>query len=142
MSITSANAVYQLAIANLFPTPVQLQGFGTDDAFDTDSLESAETMMGVDGKLSGGFVYVPTKQTITLQADSASNSIFDTWWSAAQGQQDVFVANGLILLPALGKKWTFTKGFLTGYSPVPPAKKILQPRKFGITWERVSPAAI
>lgn len=139
-SITGANAVFQLSIADLFPTPVQLQGFAADDVFNTDPMESAETLMGVDGRLSGGFVYVPTKQNIILQADSDSNAIFDQWWQQQQANEEVYIANGLVLLKSLQAKYTLTKGFLTTYPPTPGVKKLAQPRTFSITWERISPS--
>ena len=53
-SITSANAILTLAIPLLFPTPVQLQGFAADDVYDIPRIKSVETLMGVDGVLSGG----------------------------------------------------------------------------------------
>jgi len=141
-SITGATAVYQLAITGLFPAPQQLQGFAADDVFDTPSIQSADILMGVDGFMSAGFQFVPIKQTISIQADSASNDIFDQWWEAGQQNQDVFFANAVVLLTALGKKWTMTRGVLTGYMPIPDVKKLIQPRKFEITWNSMSPAAV
>lgn len=140
-SITAANAVFMLGITSVFPSPQQLQGFSADDIFGTDPMESAEVSMGVDGRLSGGFVFVPVKQGISLQADSISNQLFDNWFTAQQTAQDTFIANATVLLPGLGKKWTLTRGFLTTYPPIPDAGKLLKPRRFGITWERVRPAA-
>lgn len=139
-SITSSNAVYQLQIVGLFPIPQQLQGFGTDSAFNTDSIQSAETMIGIDGKLSGGFVFVAIKQGITLQADSDSNGVFEQWWAQQQVLGDPLTANGVISLKGINRKWTLSKGFLTGYPPMPDAGKVLQPRKYEITWESISPA--
>lgn len=139
-SLTAATAVYMLSIPDLFAAPVQLQGFSADEIFDTDPLVSAEAQMGVDGKLSGGFVYNAVVQNITLQADSDSNAIFQQWWAGQQQQQEAFIANAVILLRSVQTKWNLTKGFLTNYKPIPDAKKILQPRKFQITWERVWPA--
>jgi len=139
-SITSANSVIMLSITGLFPVPQQLQGFAADDVFDNDPLPSAETIMGVDGRLSGGFVFVEVKQNYALQADSASIDIFDQWWAAQQQIRDVYTANGVVLLTTVGKKWTMTKGFLTNYKPIPDIKKLLQPQRFTITWERISPA--
>ena len=141
-TITSANAIYTLSIAGLYPTPVQLQGFAADDIFSTDPIDSAEVLMGVDGILSGGFVFVPIKQSIAIQADSSSNTIFDNWWAANQAATDVyFVANGVIILKSVGTKWALTNGFLTSYIPMPDAGKTLKPRKFGITWNTASPAS-
>jgi hypothetical protein len=134
-SITGANSTFTLSISSLFTIPQQLQGYATDDSFATEPLQSAEVMMGVDGLLSGGFVYVEVKQSITLQADSPSAPIFDQWYYAQQQIQDVYVASGIITLPSVGLKYTMTKGFLTSYPPLPDVKKLLQPRKFGITWQ-------
>lgn len=141
-SISGVNAVVMISVVGLFPIPQQLQGFATDDVFDTDALESAEVLMGVDGRLSAGFVNVPVKQNYTLQADSPSNFFFDTWWAAQQQVADLYIANGVVLLSAVGTKWTMTRGFLTSFPPIPVVKKLLQPRKFGITWERISPAVV
>lgn len=136
-SISAVNSIIMLSVTGVFPVPQQLQGFGSDDAFGSDTLESSEVLMGVDRHLSGGFVAVPVKQNYTLMADSASIFFFDTWWAAQQQAGEVFPANGIILLPPIGKKWTMTKGFLTGYKPLPDVKKLLQAQQFSITWESV-----
>ena len=139
-SITSANAVLTLSIPLLFPVPQQLQGFAADDIFDVPSLRSAETQMGVDGVLSAGFVFVPIPQTIALQADSASNLFFDTWWTQMQATKDTYQASGMVLLPSIGMKYALSQGTLTGYKPTPAAKRILQPRQFEITWASINPS--
>ena len=138
--LTGANAVFTLTITALFPTPVQLQGFAADDIFDTEPLDSVETQMGVDGQLSGGFVFKEVMQSIALQADSVSNQVFDNWWAAMQSSQAVFVANGVVVLPNVKQKWALTRGFLTRYQPIPNVKKLLQARRHQITWNLVSPA--
>jgi hypothetical protein len=135
-SITAANAIFQLFIPDVFSAPQQLQGFAADDIFDTDDQELVQTTMGVDGLLSAGFVFVETKQSITLQADSESNDVFDQWNGAQQANLDAFPASAVIVLPAIGKKWQLTRGFLTSFKPIPSAGKILKPRKFTITWQR------
>ena len=55
-TITGSSAIVMLSIPGLFTQPQQLQGFDMDDVFDTDQIASVETKMGVDGRLSGGFV--------------------------------------------------------------------------------------
>ena len=139
-SITAANAVLTLAIAGVIPNPVQLQGFAPDDVFDIPQLKSVETLMGVDGLLSTGFVFTPVTQTVSLQADSASNDIFDAWWTQMQAARETYEAEGLIVLPSIGKKYTLVQGSLTGYKPAPSGKKLLQPRVHEITWARIVPA--
>lgn len=138
-SITSANAVFTLAIANLFPSPIQVQRFSSDNIFATQPIASSEVMMGVDGYLSGGFIFNPVVQTVSLMADSSSNDLFDQWHQAQQAAQEVYIAQGIIVLSAVGKKWTMNRGFLTSYPPIPDASKVLQPRRFGITWNSLVP---
>lgn len=139
-SITAANAIFQIFIPDVFPSPQQLQGFAADDIFDTESQEVVQTQMGVDGLLSAGFVYVETKQTITLQANSPSNDVFDQWNAAQQAALDAFPASAVVVLPALGQKWQLTRGFLTSFKPIPGAGKVLKPRAFTITWQNNSMA--
>ena len=75
-TITSANSVFTVVIPGLFPAPVQLKGYATDKAFATDAIDLAEVQMGVDGRMTAGYVASPTKQTISLQADSPSKDLF------------------------------------------------------------------
>ena len=138
--ITGATATFVLAIASLFPAPIQLQGFAADDVFTTDPQESAEVLMGVDGFLSTGFVFVPVRQMIALQADSPSNDLFDFWHASMVAAKQAFFAQGNVNLPAINRNWTLINGTLTTYPPVPDGKRLLQPRRFGITWESISPA--
>lgn len=141
-SISSPSVVYTLAIAGLFPTPQQLQEYAADDVFGTDPIEVAQTVMGVDGHLSGGFVFTEINQNITLQANSESIIIFQAWYEAQKVLKDVLRATGLVLIPAVGKKWSMSGGILKTYPPIIDVKKILQPQRFSITWESVSPAVI
>lgn len=141
-SLTGATTVIQLSISNLFDSPQQLQGFAADDVFSTSPVQSVETLMGVDGKMSAGFVYVPVQQGYSIQSDSDSASIFDDWFAAQQAAEDVYFAQAIIYLKALGLKWAMTNGVLSSYHPVPDVKKLIQPRKFEITWESMSPSPV
>lgn len=141
-SITSANAVYMLAIPPLFAVPIQLQQFAADNIFSTDPVQVAEIQMGVDGVMSAGFVFNPKVQNISLMGDSPSNQIFDTWQTSQELIKDTYRANGIVLLPAINKKWTMTNGVLTTFPPIPDAARVIQARRFTITWEKVQPAAI
>lgn len=139
MDLTAANTDISLSIAGIFPIPQQLQGFATDDVFDVGAIESVETMMGVDGVLSGGFVYKEIEMEISLQADSASLSVFDVWWTQMVATQQTYTANGLIRLPSVKTKFVMTRGFLKSYKAAPQGRRILQPRKFRIGWQMIAP---
>lgn len=139
-TITAANSVFALTITGLYPAPQILHGYAADDAFSTDAVETAETVMGLDGHLSGGFIFNPVKQTIVLMPDSASLDIFNNWSLAQLASREVLIANASISLPAIGKKYVLTRGFLTSHKPIPDVKKVLQSVQYQITWGSVAGA--
>ena len=141
-TLTAANSIITLTVAGLFDVPQQLQGFAADDIFDIDQVDSAEVVMGVDGKLSAGWIPKEIKQSFSLQADSASTDFFEGWYTAQQSARELYIAGAVIWLPATGRKYTMTRGFLTNYSASPNAKRILQPRKFMVTWQGLSSGRI
>lgn len=141
-TLTAANSVLLISVTGLFDIPVRLQGFSADNVYDTDDVTPTESSMGVDGKLSAGWVPVAVRQGYSLQADSDSIEIFERWYQAQQSAREVYYAQGSSYLPSVDRKYTMRKGVLQSYSVLPPAQKTLQPRKFSILWESVSGAAI
>ena len=137
-TITSANSVFTLVVAGLFPAPVQLRGYASDKAFTTEAVDLAEVQMGVDGRMTAGFVPNPVKQTITLQADSPSKDIFTAVIQATKAAREVFYISGSISLPSTGESFTLTRGILTNAKQIPDAEKVLQPVDYVITWESVN----
>jgi hypothetical protein len=142
VSLTGANSVIILSIPNLFATPVVLQGYAADDIFDVDQVRRAETLMGVDGFLSAGFIWEQVKQTYAFQADSDSNLIFDQWQMAEQAISDKYPCTATITLPGILAQFNCGPGYLTMASPIPGAKKLYQPRRYTIEWQQVLPAEI
>ena len=141
-TLTSANSILMIGIANLYNVPVQIQGYATDDAFTTEDVDTGETMMGVDGKLSAGFTPYPVTIDINLQADSASNLFFDAWIAAEATAREKYIASATIMLPGTNMLYAFTRGFLGKVSVMPANKKILQPRKFSIVFQSISRAPV
>jgi hypothetical protein len=139
-SITAADAIYMLGVTGLYNSPQLLQGYAADAAFDTDSVQNAQTVMGVDGIMSAGYVPVERSQTITLQADSPSVGIFDQWAQANETGRTVYFAFGTIILPATQRKYALTRGVLMTYPPMPGVGKTLKPVSYGITWQSITPA--
>ena len=141
-TITSANSVFTLVAAGLFPAPVQLQGYASDKAFATDALEIAEVNMGVDGRMTGGYVANPVKQTISLQADSPSRTIFAAILQAQKTAREIYYLSGSISLPSTGESFTMTRGILTTGKQIPDAQKLLQAVDYVITWQQVDASII
>lgn len=136
-TITSANSVFTLTVAGLYPSPVQLRGYATDRAFTTEAVDLAEVQMGVDGRMTAGFVPNPVKQTVTLQADSPSKDIFTGLIQAMKTAREIYWISGSISLPSTGEVFTLRRGILTNAKQIPDAQKVLQPVDYQITWESV-----
>jgi len=138
-NISNLNSVLTLS-ANILPLPQNIQGFAADDAFATTAVKPNEVLIGVDNFMSYGAVAYVTPMSITLQADSPSNAFFD---AIIQQQNSVnigitVVINGTLLLQSTGNSYNLTNGVITDYMPIPGGKKLLQPRKFEITWNIVT----
>ena len=137
-TITSANSVFTIVVASLFPAPVQLRGYSSDKAFTTEAIDLGEVNMGVDGRMTGGFVFNPVKQTITLQADSPSKDIFAILIQTMKTAREIFYISGEIVLPSTGEVFVLTRGLLTNGKQIPDAQKVLQPVDYQITWESIN----
>lgn len=139
-TITSANSILMLTIPGVFPAPVQLQGFATDDIFSMAEVDMAETLMGADARLSAGWVPAIKALDISLQADSLSNDFFDAWILAESIVHEKYPTNGTIRLLGTGRLYALTNGYLRKGNVMPDAKKVLQPRKFTIEFEAITGA--
>lgn len=140
-TITSANSVYQLSVADLYPSAQKLQGYAADDAFVAEAIDLAEVVMGVDGRMSAGFVFTPVQQTVTIMPDSPSLEIFETIMNATQTAREVYRCNATIVLPAIKRKYSLKNGVLTRAPQMPGVRKTLQPVAFTITWEKITSEA-
>ena len=139
-TITSANSVFTITVAGLYSTPVQLQGYAADKAWDTAAVVVTETQIGVDGRKTAGIVFNPTKQTISFQADSPSVQIFESIFAAQLAARDVYYISGTITLPATGQTYVCNKGTLEDYNSAASAGKVLNAREFSISWASIQPS--
>jgi len=139
-TLTAADAILMLQVAPVWPVFTRIKGFAADDITNIDAVDTAETVMGVDGRLSAGYVPAPLRQTITLQADSQSNDYFEEWYRYERQNRQKLVASGQIVFRGTQRTYICTRGFLRNYTPIPAARRILQPRTFTIEWESVTSA--
>lgn len=139
-TITAANAVLMIGVQGLYDVPRRLQGFAADNITDVDALAIGEGVMGVDGRLSAGYVFNPISQNITVQADSESIDFFENWIQAEAQRREKYIAFGSLLISATRKRYTMTRGFLMNVSLVPAVNKTLQARRFTISWEALTSA--
>lgn len=141
-TLTTANSAILLAVDTVFPNAQQLVGYAAEDIFDTEDVDLAETSMGLDAILSGGWIPYSLKQTFTLQANSPSFLFFNTWIAAQNAVRDLFRVQGTELLPGIGIKWAMANGILKRAKVIPDAKKNLQPVTYQIEWESATPTPI
>lgn len=146
VSITSANAKLTLTVrssAGIVVGPFTVEGYANDAAFATETVDAAEAVMGVDGRMAAGYLPRITKQQISLMANSPSIALFETWDNAQKVLGDVLVADGSIAAPSLGRAYACVKGILTRLTPVPTARKTFsEPVVYEVSWESVTPAPI
>lgn len=136
-TITSANSSLTLAVLKLFPVPQKIEGYAADDSFTVASQDVGEFVMGVDGRMSMGFVFNSVDMTITIMPDSPSLALFEAWINTEKATKDKFSANATVMMPSLGRKYVLTNGGLKTIKSMPDAKKLLQPMSFVITWQQV-----
>lgn len=141
-TITSANSSFAIVVPGVYSAPQSIQGYATDDAFATEAIEKVETMMGIDGKLSAGYIFNPYKMTVTLQGDSGSFDIFTNWQLAQDAVREVISASATIVIPSIGYRFAMSNGYLSRFQAMPEAKKTLAPLKFEITWEKIVGAKV
>lgn len=139
-TITAANSVFMLGVASLFNIPIKMQGYAADDAFSTEEVEMMEKYIGVDGKLSAGYIPYIVPFVFTLSPDSPSCAIMDALIAAEKVAREKFVLNATIILPSTGFIYAFTTGFLDRGSVMPSAGKVLKPRKFSLDFQDLSVA--
>ncbi len=141
-TLTAANCQLTLLAKPYLPVPTLIEGYSSDSAFMVDSPAVAEVLMGVDGKMSAGFLPSITRQTIMLQADSPSIAWFNDLLSAAKAAREIAWLDGVIALPSVGRSFTLVKGVLEQMTQAPPVGKILQPQTFQIAWNDIQPVPL
>lgn len=138
-TLTTANSVITAQIEALYPNAQQISGFSADDAWGFSEVENGEYSMGIDGKLSAGFVFNEIPLTITLQADSPSLVLFENVYNYEVANRTKLGQDWTITIPALGRRYTLSNGFMRTYK-APDGKKILQPAVLQLVFARIAPA--
>lgn len=141
-TITAADGVLVLGSADFGLAAFQVQGFMADAAWAFEESDIAQTIRGVDGKLSGGFVFGDLPFNISLQADSNAIDKFDAIVLASKATRTVYRISGTLTLPAVGKSFTMTNGILTRYTPGATGQRVLQGSTYTIQWEEVLPTPL
>ncbi len=141
-TITSANSKFTIGVPTLGLLPFTLAGYSADAAFTVEAVDVAETFMGVDGKMTAGYVPFITPMTVTLMADSESAAFFDAWLGGQKVVKELAYAFAVIDIASIGKSFICTQGALKRVVQVPSAAKVLQPISYAIDWADVQPVPL
>lgn len=136
MDITSANAVVALEATELFSTI--LQQFSADSSFTTDTVQAAETRMGVDGHMVAGYTPAIKTVTITLEASSPSMQYMQLLRQAQEQARRPYEVQMVITVPSIGKRYTFSHGVLQSFKDLPDGNTVLSTSQWVFHFEGMS----
>lgn len=127
LDITSANAIAVMTVDMLFPAGFQLQMFGADAGINQDTVQVADTRMGIDGFMVAGFTPSIKIVTITLEAASPSKTYLSNLWRAMESTKRPYRCSLVCTLPSLFSVYTWTDGVLREGSTFPNMAQMLEP---------------
>ena len=136
LDITSANATVALSVGGLFS--VNLENFSADSSFTSDTVQAAETRMGVDGHMAAGFTPAIKTVTINLDAGSPSTEYLQLLKQAQETNLKPYKVQMIISIPAIGKRYSYSNGVLQSYKDIPDGQKVLSPTQWVFHFEGLS----
>ncbi|XWJ90284.1 phage tail fiber protein [Phytobacter ursingii] len=142
MDISSASSSLQIIVPSLYPAGFAVDNYAADSSFEAAALTTKEDLMTADGHYHAGLIFNPVEWTITLAPPSSAASKLDDWQAYEKTAMSVFGCNAVLRIPSLSVKYTFVNGVLYTWTPVPPGKRILQPRPAVFRFEGVTRSAI
>ena len=136
LDITSANATVAVSVESLFS--VTLENFSADSSFTSDTIQAAETRMGVDGHLAAGFTPAIKTVTINLEAGSPSATFLQLLVQAQETKLKPYKVQMVISVPSIGKRYSFSNGVLQSYKDIPDGQNVLSPTQWVFHFEGLS----
>ena len=136
LDITSANATVALSVGGLFS--VNLENFSADSSFTSDTVQAAETRMGVDGHMASGFTPAIKTITINLEAGSPSTEYMQLLRQVQEVNMKPYKVQMVISIPSIGKRYTFSEGVLQSYKDLPDGQNVLSPTQWVFHFEGMS----
>lgn len=134
LDITSTNSTVILTVEDLFPQGVTLEGFSVDTIISSDEVTMAETRMGVDGKMASGYVPSPKSVTISLEANSPSQEVFNVIYGATEATKKIYKCNLSVNVPSLKRSYNWVDGCVVSGKPTSDVKKTLDPTSWKLTF--------
>ena len=140
--ITSSDSVLIMIVQDLYPAGIKLEKFSADNIITNESRQSAETRIGVDGKIAAGWIPAIKTVTINLEADSPSLEFIENIIAKQDLNKKLFEISLDITIPSVSKVYSFKKGYIHDVSDMSNLANVLDPREFTIHFESVEIQAI
>ena len=142
IDITSANATLVITISDLSIASVAMEGFAVDNAWSLDDAETAVAQVGVDGKMSAGWVPRLMPLTISFAPNSDSISTLTSIVTAQDTNKTIYTVQGVLSCPSVDKAWTLSNGVITRAKIAPDGNRVLGEQSFQLTFESAMPAVV
>lgn len=142
IDITSANSTLIITVSALAIASVAMEGYAVDNAWALDDAETAVAQVGIDGKMTAGWVPRLNPLTLSFAPNSPSVATLSTIINAQDTQMTIYTLQGVLSCPSVGKSWTLSNGVLTRAKMIPDGSRILGPQSFQMTFESVRPAVL
>ena len=112
-TITSANAIVQVRCAGIFDTWVNAEGAQSDAFLSFGDVTTAQTEIGIDGKLSFGWIPHKTTGTISLMANSPSIKVFETIYNDFLNNREVRLVELRVTYPSVKRMQSLSGTIIT-----------------------------
>ena len=131
-TLTATDAIVSVKVDNLFPVPQIIDGFEIDNAFQLSDINIAQTVLTLDGELTGGYVPSIVDFTINVLPVSLSKQFFVDWMQASKTNQTMFKATFNITIPGEKASYILTDVILVTGKILPSVNSILQPVSYKV----------
>lgn len=142
IDITSANSTLVITVSDLAIASVAMEGYAVDNAWALDEAETAVAQVGVDGKMTAGWVPRLNPLTLSFAPNSSSITTLTTIMTAQDTNMTIYTLQGVLSCPSIDKSWTLSNGVLTRAKVMPDGSRILAAQSFQITFESAKPAVV
>ena len=142
IDITSANSTLIVTVSALAIASVAMEGYAVDNAWALDEVETAVAQMGIDGKMTAGWVPRLNPLSLSFAPNSPSIASLSAIVNAQDVNRTIYTVQAVLSCPSIGKSWTLSNGVVTRGKILPDGTRVLGPQSFQITFESAKPAVL
>ena len=142
IDIPSANSPLIITVSALAIASVAMEGYAVDNAWALDDAETAVAQVGVDAKMTAGWVPRLNPLTLSFAPNSPSVATLSAIITAQDTNMTIYTLQGVLSCPSVSKSWTLSNGVLTRGKIIPDGSRILGPQSFQLTFESARPAVL